>query len=106
MLAEHNSSADLFVNPTREETFSTVNMEALACGTPVVTFETGGSPEIIDERCGSVVPVNDIDALESEIIRICTKKPFSQEACRKRALHYEKNKCFQEYIKLYEEVLT
>lgn len=51
-LAEIYSAADLFVNPTREENYPTVNMEAIACGTPVLTFRTGGSPEILDEKNG------------------------------------------------------
>ena len=80
-LAEIYSAADVFVNPTREENYPTVNMEALACGTPVLTFQTGGSPEMLDETCGSVVACDDVDALEREIIRICTDKPFSKESC-------------------------
>ena len=67
-LAEIYTAADLFVNPTRDENYPTVNMEALACGTPVLTFNTGGSPEIIDDTCGAVVPKNDIDGLYSEIL--------------------------------------
>ena len=54
-LAEIYTAADLFVNPTREENYPTVNMESIACGTPVLTFRTGGSPEIVDETCGCVV---------------------------------------------------
>ncbi|WP_289490328.1 glycosyltransferase, partial [Klebsiella pneumoniae] len=51
-LAEIYSAADVFVNPTKEENYPTVNMEAIACGTPVLTFKTGGSPEMLDETCG------------------------------------------------------
>lgn len=40
-LAEIYTAADLFVNPTREENYPTVNMESIACGTPVLTFRTG-----------------------------------------------------------------
>lgn len=102
-LAEIYTAADLFVNPTREENFPTVNMESLACGTPVLTFRTGGSPEIIDETCGSVVDCDDIDALESEIKRICTERPYSQDACLTRSKHFDMNERFQEYIRLYEQ---
>ena len=101
-LAEIYTAADLFVNPTREENYPTVNMEALACGTPVLTFKTGGSPEIIDETCGSVVPCDDIDALESEIRRICETNPYSTEDCLKRAESFDMNLRFKEYVKLYE----
>ena len=103
-LAEIYSSADLFINPTREENYPTVNMESLACGTPVLTFMTGGSPEIIDETCGSVVDCNDIDSLEKETIRICETKPYSQDACVKRAKTFDKNGRFQEYTNLYERM--
>ena len=95
------SAADVFVNPTREENYPTVNMEALACGTPVVTFHTGGSPEMLDETCGSVVDCDDIDALEKEIIRVCETKPYSVEACVKRAKTFDQNERFMEYLSLY-----
>ena len=101
-LAGIYSAANLFVNPTREENYPTVNMESIACGTPVLTFRTGGSPEIPDETCGAVVDCDDIDALESEIIRITKEKPFSQEACLKRAEAFDKDKLFREYVNLYE----
>ena len=46
-LAQIYSAADVFVNPTYEDTFPTVNMEAEACGTPVITYNTGGCAETI-----------------------------------------------------------
>ena len=103
-LAEIYTAADLFVNPTREEVFGLVNVEALACGTPVLTFRTGGSPECIDASCGSVVEVDDIFSMENEILRICTEKPYSKEACLERAKKFDMNERFEEYVKLYEEV--
>lgn len=101
-LAEVYTAADLFVNPTREENYPTVNMEALACGTPVLTFRTGGSPEILDETCGAVVACDDVDAMEQEIIRICAEAPYSEAACLKRAEGLDHNQRFEEYIHLYE----
>lgn len=100
-LAQLYSAADLFVNPTREDTYPTVNMESLACGTPVLTFRTGGSPEIIDETCGSVVDCDDVSALKEEIERICTTKPYSREACLKRAESFDMNRRYKEYVQLY-----
>lgn len=105
-LAEIYSVADVFVNTTREENYPTVNMEALACGTPVLTFKTGGSPEMLDKTCGSVVECDDIDALEEEIIRICSDKPYSKEACINKAREFDKNERFKEYLKLYERINT
>lgn len=105
-LAEIYTAADLFVNPTKEEVLGLVNIESLACGTPVLTFRTGGSPETIDETSGCVVDVNDIDAMEKEIIRICEEKPYSKEACLTRAKSFDMNDRFQEYIELYKEVMN
>lgn len=105
-LAEIYTAADLFVNPTREDVFGMVNIEALACGTPVTMFRTGGCPEIIDDSCGSVVEVNDIDAMEKEIIRICEEVPYSVEKCLERAKSFDMNDRFEEYIELYKEVLN
>ncbi len=104
-LAEIYSAADLFVNPTREDTFPTVNIEALACGTPVLTFRTGGSPECIDETCGAVVECDDVDALEAQIRRIGATRPFTAEACTKRAATFDAKDRMGEYLKLYKEVL-
>lgn len=104
-LAEIYSAADVFVNATREDTFPTVNIEALACGTPVITFRTGGSPEIIDETCGSVVNCGDVGALEREIIRVCNEKPYSQDACIIRACQFDQKEKFKEYVMLYEDMV-
>ena len=103
-LARIYAAADVFVNPTREENYPTVNMEALACGTPVVTFATGGSPEIIDGSCGVSVPCDDVDALRAEIVRVCEQQPYSQDACLKRAEAFDKDACFRAYLTLYKEV--
>ena len=100
-LAEIYTVADVFANPTREEVFGLVNVEALACGTPGVTFNTGGSPECYDETCGAVVQCDDIDAMEKEIIRICEEKPFSADDCVRCAQNFDKNRKYEEYIKLY-----
>lgn len=104
-LAELYTMADLFVNPTRQDTFPTVNMEAIACGTPVVTFRTGGSPEILDDLTGSVVDCDDIDGLEREIVRICEEKPFSEGDCLKRAESFDKATRYREYLDIYDGVL-
>ena len=102
-LAEIYSAADVFVNPTREDNFPTVNIESLACGTPIVTFKTGGSSEIIDETCGIVVPCDDVVTMEKAIKHICEKQSFSQDKCRNRARCFDRQDKFQEYVELYEQ---
>lgn len=101
-LAEIYTAADLFVNPTREEAFGLVNLEALACGTSGITFNSGGSPECYNSIGGSVVECDDIDSLEKEIIRICTKKPYTKEDCTKYAQNFSEIIMYKEYIEQYE----
>lgn len=98
------SAADVFVNPTREENYPTVNMEALACGTPVITFDTGGSAEIIDKGCGAAVKKNDIKALKQAIINAC-EHPYDTGACLKHAESFDKKERLKQYLKLYDEVI-
>lgn len=102
-LAEVYSAADVFVNPTREEVLGLVNLEANACGTPVVTFAAGGSPECICETSGVAVPVDDIEAMEAQIVRIVTEKPFAAQMCVNRAAAFDQKKQYEEYLNLYAE---
>lgn len=105
-LAELYSGAFVFVNPTYADSFPTVNIEALACGTPVITYRTGGSPEIIDENTGIVVEQGDIDALV-RAIRHLKDEPIASESCRFRAVsRYDKKERFMDYIRLYEKLLN
>lgn len=104
-LAEIYSAADLFVNPTREENYPTVNMESIACGTPVLTFRTGGSPEIVDENSGYVVDRDDVDAMEREINRICSDTPYTADMCLERAKSFDMHERFKEYVDLYEKTV-
>lgn len=101
-LAEYYSMADVFVNVTLEDNFPTTNLESLACGTPVITFDTGGSPESIDESCGRIVPKGNEDALLQAVLEE-RRKPKSCSACLKRAEQYEREERFLEYVKLYYE---
>ena len=62
-LVEIYSVADVFINPTYEDNFPTTNLEALACGTPVITYRTGGCPEAIDDKTGIVVEKGNVRPL-------------------------------------------
>lgn len=104
-LAMFYSLADVFVNPTYADMFPTVNLEALACGIPVITYRTGGSAEAVDEKTGLVVEQGDVNAL-ADAIRKLKKHPLSSVDCRKRAVeHFDKEKCFEKYIELYERLI-
>ena len=107
-LAEYYSMADLFFNPTWEDNFPTTNLEALACGTPVATYNTGGSPEAIDCNTGFVIEQGDISSVLPIIEKVkSANKEYYIEACRKRAtLLYNKNDRYKDYINLYNELLN
>ncbi len=102
-LAEIYTACDVFVNPTREDNFPTVNIESLACGTPVITFNTGGSVEIPDETCGAVVECEDVDGLLNKIHEF-KAEPKSEENCLLRAQIFDKNLNYEKYIALYKEL--
>lgn len=106
-MSDFYNMADVMANPTYNDSFPTINLEALACGTPVVTYKTGGSPEAIDDNTGIVVPRGDYDALINalEVVRK-SGKGFYQEACRKRAVDmFNKDSRFEDYIKVYQSFL-
>lgn len=67
-LAEIYTAADVFVNPTHQDNYPTVNLEARACGTPVITYNVGGSPESAGYKY--IVPDGDIHALVNELQKI------------------------------------
>lgn len=97
-LAEVYSAADVFFNPTREEVLGLVNLESLACGTPVVTFNTGGSPECIDEYSGIIVEEGD------DIKTVFEKKTYAnimEENCIKRAQQFKENEVYLKYLNIY-----
>jgi glycosyltransferase involved in cell wall biosynthesis len=62
------NAADVSVVPSRNEAFGLVALEALACGTPVVATDAGGLPDFINERVGTLVPVDEPDSLAQAII--------------------------------------
>lgn len=102
-LIEIYSSADMFLNLTLNDNFPTVNLEALACGLPVVTYDTGGSPESIDASCGIVVDQHDISGL---LIAIPKAINIPQRNCLEKAKCFDRTYSFNGYVDLYNEILN
>jgi len=101
------SSADIFINTTLEDSFPTTNIESLSCGTPLVTYRTGGSIEAVSSETGYIVEKGDISKL-AEVIRTVKKngKLAYSEACCKRVLDFfSKDDRFAEYFNLYEKLI-
>lgn len=107
-LVEWYNNASIFVNPTYADTFPTTNLEALACGTPVITYKTGGSPEAIDSNTGAVVEKGDIEGLVNAIESILRKDiNLMGRNCRHRAqLYFNKEERLRDYLHLYHQVLN
>lgn len=106
-LAQWYSLADLFINPTYLDNFPTTNIEALACGTPVITYKTGGSPEAIDDQTGKVADKGNIQEIVQAIKALTQKDTRAmQNACRQRAeSHFNKNDRYRDYLSLYEAIV-
>ena len=102
-LAEIYSSCDVFVNLTHADTLPTVNMESICSGTPVITFDVGGSPELIDEDDGFVVKEWDFDGIIEKIKDI--KENKVEFAVKAKQGKFDKEICFDNYIELYKQIL-
>ncbi|MGH0677375.1 glycosyltransferase family 4 protein [Bacillus luti] len=102
-LVDIYSAADIFVNPTLEDNFPTTNLEALACGLPVVTFNTGGSVESIDEKTGLVIEKNSKALLEAiNSLKADGKPEYSKHSVQRAIQYYDKKDRFNDYLRLYE----
>jgi glycosyltransferase involved in cell wall biosynthesis len=106
-LAALYSAADVFINPTWQDNFPTTNLEALACGTPVITYNTGGSPEAIDTATGFVIDKGNLHGLAEAVRKVLESgKDYYRNICRQRAEQlFNKNDRYGDYLKLYEALL-
>lgn len=117
-LVELYSSADVFFNPTYEDNFPTTNLEALACGTPVLTYNTGGSPEsillaqangfegigyVVKKETPKSVDYQLVDASLRDIILQAQRMDCSNK-CRNAALLFDRNLRLKEYVDLYDSL--
>ena len=98
-LTEIYSAADVYINPSIEETMGLTTAEALACGTPVITYNKTAVPEVCDDTCGIVVEPG-VD----NILTALEKVRFSADDCIKRAKHFEKTHQYMKYIEVYKNV--
>ncbi|WP_462374525.1 glycosyltransferase [Segatella buccae] len=98
------NEAFIFVNPTYEDNFPTTNLESMACGTSVITYNTGGSVESVTEETGYIVPQGDIKGI-AEIIVKHKKTKESIINCRHRAEKYDKKYAYNKYLELYKLIL-
>lgn len=102
-LASLYSRAHVFINPTRADNFPVTNLEALACGTPVVTYAAGGSPEAADAETGAAVPIGDVDGMATAIRHWANRDRLStRQACRSRAVEsFNQSQQYAAYMELF-----
>lgn len=95
------------VNPTWSDNFPTTNIESLACGTPVITYRTGGSPEAVDIETGFVVEQGNVEGLLECILAIAEKgRGTYTKVCRDRAVcMFDQYSQYAKYINLYQQLI-
>ncbi len=105
-LAQWYSEADVFANPTYYDALPCTNIEAQACGTPVVTYHTGGCPETICPSTGLTVDRGDVPAMAKTIERMCEAgKASYTESCRRRAVEmFDYTTFTAKYLNLYSAI--
>ncbi|MGM9832538.1 MAG: glycosyltransferase [Candidatus Limisoma sp.] len=107
-LAAAYSAADVFVSPTYYDTLPTVEIEAIACGTPVVSYNMAGCRDIVVDGCGELVATGNVSAFREAIERVLAvgKSAFS-DACRRHAeQNFNKAERFRDYMDLYDSILN
>lgn len=92
------SAADVFINPSYEETMGMVTAEALACGTPVIVYDKTAVPEIPDSNSGIIVDAGSIGGIINSLPKAIS---LDREECRKRAYCFEINQQYEAYYQLY-----
>lgn len=107
-MAQLYSMADVFVNCSREDTLSSLNLEAQACGTPVVTYEATGSKETVDGQCGFAVETGNAESLWLKTKETVEKgKAFFSESCISFiSRQFNKVDNYNKYIQLYHDVMV
>ena len=102
-LADIYSKSNLFINPTLQEVFGLVNAEALACGTPIITYNTGGSPESINDKTGTIISKNGYGSMAEEINDQYNCYSFNYDDCVMRSKLFSKEDMLDNYARLYKE---
>lgn len=99
-------TADVFLNLTLVDTLPTVNIESAMCGTPIVTYGSGGSGELVlDGSTGYVTEPRDTEAIVASL-RLVHGGAISREACSAwGTANFEKNANYKKYLDLYSEIL-
>lgn len=105
------SSSDVFLMPSRLESFGLAALEAMSCGVPCVTSDSGGLKELIKNGVsGFTAPVGDIDRMAQLVLQIVKDKKTWEKmsaSCREYAFkNFHANKIISQYLNLYKKILS
>lgn len=100
-LFKEYSKAHIFINPTLQDNFPTVNIESIINGTPVVTYNTGGSPEIIDINTGRIVEKYDYSKLANIINDLNKNYYFDSDYIKQYSKKFDTEIMLKKYNDLY-----
>ena len=106
-LAELYTAADLLLNLSREESFGLVSLEALACGTPVLTYDCTAAPEVLRRHagecdCGIIVRAAEGVTAVAVAIEAGQWREITAEQCTLQAAGYSAKALYARYLSLYE----
>jgi teichuronic acid biosynthesis glycosyltransferase TuaC len=106
-VAKYMRESTMLVLPSRRETFGTVLIEALACGTPVIATNCGGPAEIVNERVGMLIPVEDDAALAKAMATLLEqRKNYDSVELRGYALsNFSSKRIAEQTVSLYTEAI-
>lgn len=106
-LAAYYNSSMAFINPTSDDTFPTTNLEAIACGTPVITYNVGGGIEVIKDKTGYIVEKHKIEEIYKKVEEVCSNtKSYYRENCLLLAeKKFENSTQYSKYIDLYAKLI-
>ena len=104
-LAQWYSTADVLLNLSLEDNFPTINIEALACGTPILAYDTGGSAEAFDTQSGVCVAKGDLQAVVDTLFQ-GNIFLLSRDYCIQRSRLFDKRLCYRKYEELFADLIS
>lgn len=100
--------SDVFLSLSKEESFGKVIAESLACGTPVVTYHTTASPELVGDKCGYAAKNNSLEEIYDgiQIIKTNTKEYYTKNCVAFAKSNFDKNKNTSHYLEVYKTLMN
>ena len=110
IVARYYQAADVYVHPSRADTFPNTVLEALACGTPVIASKVGGIPEqIIEGKTGYLVPEGDAGRMAEKITFLLENENLNRqmgcEAAEDSKKRFSLEQMVNNYLEYYKAIL-